>query len=85
MVEACLDIIKHVPEEIYCWMLAPHESDGPEDSGTVIANVKKNIVKKLPYIQSIAEKQGKKFIVSDSVSYLKASSVRSKDRKLFEC
>ena len=62
-------------------MLAPHESDGPEDSGTVIANVKKNIVKKLPYIQSIAEKQGKKFIVSDSVSYLKAGPARSKAKK----
>lgn len=67
VVEAGLDMVKEVPTKIYAWKVFSCVPE-PEDSQKIVADVKEGLLKRLPYIQSIAEKRGKKFIVSDSVS-----------------
>ena len=42
----------------------------PEDTAKVFEEVKQIITKRLSYIQSVAEKRGKKFLVCDTVSWL---------------
>ena len=68
VVESCMDIIKDVPQKIYSWMLPTSSGEKPKDSEQLMSDIKEQLLKRLPYIQSIAEKQGKKFIVSDKVS-----------------
>ena len=67
LVETCLDAFHDVPTKIYMWKVFKREPE-PEDSAKVMEEVKQRITKGLGYIQSVAEKKGKKFLVCDTVS-----------------
>ena len=67
LVETCLDAFHDVPTKIYMWKVFKREPE-PENSAKVMEEVKQRITKGLGYIQSVAEKKGKKFLVCDTVS-----------------
>ena len=51
------------------WKVFKQEPE-PEESAKAIEEVRNGLVKAVGYIQSVAEKRGKKFLVSDEVRQL---------------
>lgn len=66
VVETCIDWFNEIVRRIYMWKLFKREP-APENPEKIIEEVKVKMVKGVKYIQSVAEKQGKKFIVGDKV------------------
>jgi len=67
VVEVTMEFINYNGQNIY-----KHTIFGvpePKNFAKVKEEVKEHITKRLLYIQSIAEKEGKEYIVSDEVSY----------------
>ena len=67
LVETCLDAFNELSRKIYAWKVFKREPE-PEDTAKVFEEVKQRITKRLGYVQSVAEKRGKKFLVCDTVS-----------------
>jgi len=56
-----------VVPKIYPWKLFKKVPE-PEDSEKIVEEVRQTIIKHVNYIQSIADRRGKKFILCDQVS-----------------
>ncbi|XP_067942578.1 probable glutathione S-transferase 8 [Watersipora subatra] len=67
VVETSIDCFEAVTKKIYLWMLFKMQPE-PEDSTKIKEEVKGIFVKSMNFIQSVAEKRGKKFIIDDKVS-----------------
>ncbi|KAF6035343.1 hypothetical protein EB796_006341 [Bugula neritina] len=66
VLEVTKDFYEAVIDKIYTWKLFKSKPE-PEDVSKVMEEVKGQIVKNLNYIQSIADKKGKKFIVGNDI------------------
>lgn len=65
--------IDAVIKKVYAWKYAKREPE-PENPDKVYQEVKVKWQSILEQLQKVAEKRGKKFIVSDEVFYLECSS-----------
>ena len=67
VVETCMDVFQDIAAKIYMWKVFKGNPE-PEDSAKIIEEVKQKLTKSLNYVQSVAEKREKKFLVCDTVS-----------------
>ena len=67
VLQCCMEIAEIVAKRIYSWKVTKL-TPPPDDCEKVVNEAKEDVLKKLPYIQKVAEQQGKRFIVGDTVS-----------------
>ncbi|XP_067942430.1 probable glutathione S-transferase 8 [Watersipora subatra] len=68
VVETCSDCMEEITREVYYWLIFKRCPE-PEDSAKVKEAVRGKIVKSMNFIQSLAEKKGKKFILDDKILF----------------
>ena len=64
--ETCLDIVADIPTKWYMWKVFKRAPE-PENKDEVLSTIREKVLKGVNYIQSIADKGGKKFITGDKV------------------
>lgn len=67
VLETCVPAFSTIGPKVYFWKVFKSHPV-PENKEEILAEVRADILKAVNYIQTIAEKRGNKFIVSDTVS-----------------
>lgn len=67
--ESCFATFGGLGRRVYFWKFFGRGPE-PENKDEVLAEVRADVIKAVNHIQSVAEKRGKKYIISDTVSCL---------------
>ncbi|XP_067942653.1 glutathione S-transferase 3-like [Watersipora subatra] len=67
LVEVCSDCFEDINQKVYFWMLF-ERFPKPDDADKVKENIKANIIKSMNFIEAVAKKRGKNFILDDKIS-----------------
>ncbi|XP_067942398.1 glutathione S-transferase 1-like [Watersipora subatra] len=66
VVETCFSCADGISEKIYAWKM--FRQPQPDNSEKLIEEIREKITKSLKFIEALADKRGKKFIVSDKIN-----------------
>ena len=76
VVEASQDVMNvYATPNIYSWFVFKSVPE-PENKDEQLENAKQKWIKALKYIQSVAEKRGKKYIVGDEVCWVRFTKTK---------
>ncbi|XP_067942635.1 probable glutathione S-transferase 8 isoform X1 [Watersipora subatra] len=67
VMETCLECTNDLAKSVYFWLLFKRTPE-PENSDKILETFKEKLLKAMNYVQSVAEKRGKTFILGDQIS-----------------
>lgn len=67
--ESLFSVTCNLGKKVYRWKVGGRHP-APENKDEILVEVRDGLLKAVNFIQSVAEKRGNKFIVSDTVSYV---------------
>ncbi|XP_067942388.1 probable glutathione S-transferase 8 [Watersipora subatra] len=67
VMETCIECANDLGKTVYVWMIFKRAPE-PEDSDKMLETFKEKLLKAMSYVQTVAEKRGKTFILGDQIS-----------------